>query len=142
MPQAMRREDARSRLSAEQHYELGRRLLREGKLVPAQKEFSVATIAMPDANEYRLANILVEWLLASDASTRTAREASARTLVLEILRNDKRCAFAHYAQGRLDEAAGDHEKAARAFAMASKLDPQDLEAARWARLLRARLGQP
>lgn len=136
-----RREETRSRLTAEQHYELGRRLLREGKLGPAQKELEAAALAMPDAAEYRLAHGFVEWLLLTDATARPARETSVRALVLETLKADKRCAFAHFVQGRLDEASGEHEKAARAFAVAAKLDPQDIEAARWMRLSRARLGQ-
>jgi hypothetical protein len=140
-PPAARRDESRSRLTAEQHFEVGRRLLREGKLGPAQKELGAASAAMPDAAEYRLAHSFVEWLMPTETRARTGRETGLRALVLATLKADKRCAFAHYVQGRLDEAAGEHEKAARAFALASKLDPHDIEAARWMRLSRARLGQ-
>lgn len=140
-PSATHRDEARSRLTAERHYEMGRRLLREGKLGPAQRELDAASTAMPDAPEYRLAHAFVEWLLASEAVTRTDRETSLRGLVLETLKSDKRCAFAHYIQGRLHETTGEHEKAARAFTLASKLDPHDIEAARWMRLSQVRLRQ-
>lgn len=138
-PLGARRDEARSRLTAEQHYAQGRHSLRDGKLAPALRDLSAASAAMPDAAEYRVARTLVEWLLEDDAELRAARASILRDLVLETLRADKRCAMAHYAQGRLHAAAADHDGAARSFAIASKLDASDLDAARWLRLSRGRV---
>lgn len=135
------RDETRSRLSAEQHYDAGLSLLRAGKLAAAQRDLTAACAAMPDAAEYRLAQTLVEWMLAEDAATRAARERVVRELIVETLRADKRSAIAHYAQGRVHAASEDHESAARAFAIAAKLDPTDHEAARWLRLSRGRVAR-
>lgn len=133
------RDAARARLSAEHHYDQGRRWLREGKLGPALRDLTAAAEAMPEAAEYRLARYLAEWLLAEDPAMRAIHEDVLRDQIVETLRADKRCALAHYAQGRLLAAGDDAAGAARAFAAAAKLDPSDLEAARWLRLMRQRL---
>lgn len=132
------RQEQRSRLSAEQHYAEGRRFLREGKLPLALRELTLAAEAMPEAIEYQLAAALTTWLTDDEALARRVHEEVLRERVVEALRADKQCAIAHYAQGRLHAAADDQPAALKAFAIAAKLDPQDVELQRWLRLTRSR----
>ena len=133
------RQEQRSRLSAEQHYAEGRKFLREGKLPLALRELTLAAEAMPEAIEYQLAAALATWLTDDEALARRVHEDVLRERVVEALRADKQCAIAHYAQGRLHAAADDQPAALKAFAIAAKLDPQDVELQRWLRLTRSRV---
>lgn len=137
-PTPARREEARTRLSAEEHYAEGRRFLREGKHAMALRELRAAAEAMPDAPEYRLADALADWLCADDEVMRSASAEVLAHWVTVTLKGDRRNAFAHYVQGRLFSATNDHAAALKAFTIASKLDPSDVEFARWQRVARAR----
>ncbi|AKF06719.1 hypothetical protein DB32_003868 [Sandaracinus amylolyticus] len=135
-----RREETRTRLSAEERYAEGRRWLREGKPQLAQRELRAAAEAMPDANEYRLAEAFADWLCADDDVLRAAAHDVLTHWITQTLKADRRNALGHYAQGRIFAAAGDHAQALKAFTIASKLDPSDVEAARWVRVTKQRAG--
>lgn len=128
---------ARVGLTAEQSFERGRRLYRDGKLVPAQKELARARHDMPGSIEASLWASFVDYLLADAERQRELAPELERTS-LSALRHDKNFAFAHHVQGRLRHASGDEDGARKAFRIAVQLDPDDDESMRFARLLTAR----
>ncbi|UJR80675.1 DUF4388 domain-containing protein [Sandaracinus amylolyticus] len=135
-----RRDETRTRLSAEERYAEGRRWLREGKPQLALRELRAAAEQMPDANEYRLAEAFADWLCADDDIVRAAAHDLLAHWITQTLKADRRNALGHYAQGRIFAAAGDHAQALKAFTIASKLDPSDVEATRWVRITKQRAG--
>ena len=132
--------ETRHRLTAEQSFELGRRLYRQGKIPAARVELARAAAELPDSVEYRLWASFLEYLSTDDADLRKAIATELSDLLIAALKQDRRMAFAHYVQGRLAYAAGDSEVALKAFRLASTLDPDDVDAKRFLRLLQARSG--
>jgi tetratricopeptide (TPR) repeat protein len=129
----------RARLDAERAFERGRSLLARGAVHRAKDAFERATRLLPEAAEYALYLRWCEYLDEEDPLRKPVFEQLLRGAVLEALRQDRRMAYAHYVQGRLYLLDEDEAAALKAFAIAAKLDPGDVEIARYHRLLRARL---
>lgn len=129
---------ARQRLTAEQAFALGKRLVREGKTAQARGALATATEGMPGSLEARVWSLFVDYVEAKSDEDHAWLASALRESALEALRHDKHFAFAHHALGRLFFDAGDDEAARRAFRIAQKLDPDDVDAARFGRLLDAR----
>ncbi len=130
--------EQRSRLTAEEAFERGRALLAKGSAAGAVPLFERAVELMPDVREYRLHLRFAELGATTDPELRRAITIDLEALTIEVLKEDRRCAFAHYVIARIAAAAGDDERAARSMKVATQLDPRDADAARWHRVLSAR----
>jgi tetratricopeptide (TPR) repeat protein len=126
------------RIEGEQAFERGRRLLQQGAIERAREAFERAVQLVPSAADYVLHLSWARYLGEASPSQREALEQVLRADVMEALRQDRKLAFAHYVQGRIFLLEGDERAAEQAFAVAAKLDPHDLETARYVRLLRLR----
>ncbi len=130
----------RVRLDAERMFELGKRQLAQGAMERAIEAFERAASLMPEAADYGLYARWSRYLGEHDPIVRTLREHDLRAAVLEALQQDRTMAFAHYVQARLFLVDGDDKAAERAFSIAARLDPEDLDAMRHLRILRRRRG--
>ena len=90
------------------------------------------------AREYALYHRFTQYLSTEEVQLRKALLVELEALVLEVLGEDRRCAFAHYVQGRLAAVEGDDASALRCFRIAAQLDPHDVEAQRWYRVISSR----
>ena len=131
-------QEHRTRLSAEDSFEKGRRCLTQGRLAAALPLLQAAAEAMPGAREYALYHRFTQYLSTEEVQLRKALLVELEALVLEVLGEDRRCAFAHYVQGRLAAVEGDDASALRCFRIAAQLDPHDVEAQRWYRVISSR----
>ncbi len=130
-------EQRAQRLSAEQHFQRGKRLLRAGDLVRASAELLAAREQMPEASEYALYAAWIAYRTATDAE-RPDRERAVKLAAGTALRGDPSIAFAHYVMGSVKLAEGDDDQAEKFFKRAIKHDPTERDAERQVRLIAIR----
>ncbi len=128
----------RARVQAERAFERAKRLFSQGAVERARDLFEEAHRLLPEAADYALHLRWARYLAAGDPLAKHVHEQELRDALLAALKQDRENAFAHHVQGRLLLAAGDERAAERAFAVASRLDPSDVDSVRYLRLLRSR----
>lgn len=132
------RPESRPTAPPEQALAAGRRLLHEGRIVPARGELATAVAGLPGSVEARMLASFADYLGEHDATARAVIASEAQSHAIERLRADKQDGFAHHVLGRLAYDRGDDEAALKAYRAAVALDPKDLEAERMHRVLAAR----
>jgi tetratricopeptide (TPR) repeat protein len=128
-----------ARLDAERCFRQGRRLLEQGLVPGAQREFARAAELQPEEVEYRAYEAWSAWLAAKGEEARTLSHAKARACAQRLLERDPDCARAHSMLGQLLYAGGDLRGARRHFGLALHGDPEDVDAQRGMRMLARRL---
>jgi hypothetical protein len=133
------RAEPRTSSSPEASLASGRRLLHEGRIVPARAELALAVAGLSASVEARMLASFADYLGEHDASVRATLASEAQAHALERTRTDKQDGFAHHVLGRLAYDRGDDDGALKAYRTAHALDPKDVEAQRMHRVLAARL---
>lgn len=131
--------ESKPRVEAERSFEEGRKLLARGAPRAALEPFERAARLLPEP-EYVLHVAYCRHAIESDPVHRSIYETDLRAAALAALAENRKLGFAHFVQGRLFLDEGDLEGAERAFRIAARVDPGDVEAARYLRLVRRRLG--
>ena len=125
-------------LSPHGHFDRGKTHLAAGRLAPAATDFNRALELDPENKEYLLRARFVAYLLASAGSVRSALEMEVHERALARTKEAEDDAFAYHVLGRLAFDQGDDERARKAFRMAERLAPNDVETLRYQRLLVSR----
>lgn len=125
------------RIKAERLFVQGKRLYRSGNLPRAVRIFGMAARLDPDAVEYALHEQWIQFLLEPPARPDDTL-ASLNALALETIRLDKMAAFAYYVHGRVAQARGNAETARQSLKTAVRLDPSNVEAKRFLRVVAKR----
>lgn len=128
-----------ARLDAERCFRQGRRLLEQGLVPGAQREFARAAELQPGEIEYRAYEAWSAWLAARGEEARTLSRAKAQACAQRLLERDPDSARAHSMLGQLLYVAGDLRGARRHFGLALRGDPEDVDAQRGMRMLARRL---
>jgi tetratricopeptide (TPR) repeat protein len=131
-PDANRRKEAE--LGAEQSFQRGKQLLRQGVVPGAAKEFERALSLHPGELEYELYAAWTASLALGDAAGRSRSRARAREVALQLLRQDKNHAKAHTILGQMLLEDGDGVTAEKHFRTAIAADPKEIDAERGLRL--------
>ena len=125
-------------LSARGHFDRGKTHLAGGRIAPAHTDFARALELEPDNGRYRLHERFAAYLQSANASERTALDKEIHALAMARAREDEADAFAYHVLGRLAFDQGDDERARKAFKMAERNDPKDVETLRYQRILAGR----
>lgn len=128
----------RARLQAEAKFQRGKRALEQNHLGRAVEHLRAASELYPQAIEYELYARWAQLLVTKVPSQEHELREILTRLYRDALKQDTEMAFAHYVRAHLDLAAGDEEKARRAFRRAHRLDPGMLDAERHLRVLASR----
>jgi tetratricopeptide (TPR) repeat protein len=128
-----------ARLDAERCFRQGRRLLEQGLVPGAQREFARAAELQPEETEYVAYEAWSTWLAARGEEARTLCRAKAQACVQRLLERDPDCTRAHSMLGQLLYAGGDLRGARRHFSLALRGDADDVDAQRGMRMLARRL---
>ncbi len=131
------RDAQRAKLEAEQAYQRGRRHMAYEAWPLAVEELRRAVRRCPDMIEYVLCAAWAEHRTGQGDMAEQRR--ALEDLSVRALKKDRENAFAWHVQGQLATLEGDDAKALRSFRIAQRLDPDDREAARFVRLLAARV---
>ncbi len=137
-PNAAVRSQKQADLTAEQSFQRGRQLLRQGMPAGALKELERALALRGDELEYQLYEAWAQSLAASDGTHRTLARARVRQIALRLTRQSKGHPKAHTILGQLLIEEGETEAAEKHFRTAVQSDPTELDAARGLRLLAMR----
>ncbi|HTF35334.1 MAG TPA: DUF4388 domain-containing protein [Myxococcota bacterium] len=121
-------------LGAEQSFQRGKQLLRQGAAPGAAKEFERALSLRPGELEYQLYAAWTASLALSDAATRSGARGRAREVALQLVRQDKNHAKAHAILGQMLLEDGDVGAAEKHFRIAITTDPKEIDAERGLRL--------
>jgi tetratricopeptide (TPR) repeat protein len=121
-------------LGAEQSFQRGKQLLRQGLLPGAAKEFERALSLRPGEPEYQLHAAWTASLAAGDAPARSSARKRAREVALQLIRHDKNHAKAHAILGQMLLEEGDGATAEKHFRIALATDPKEIDAERGLRL--------
>lgn len=132
------RSEKAARLTAEEAYREGKRLLKARMLRGAIEELERAAKLEPTTLEYELVLSWARFLAAGDAASGQAAMTTARLVALRALKQDQGLARAHAILGHVFNREGDDAKAARHLRLAVQHDPDDLEAQAELRLLESR----
>jgi tetratricopeptide (TPR) repeat protein len=130
--------DGKARLLAEVCFRRGRNALRNTMAGKALADLKRATELDPEAAEYALAHAWAEYQLAKDSKERGTQRVELERLIARALMENRELALAHNVQGHLFLAAGDEERAIRAFKRAFHFDSSDVDAERHLRVLTRR----
>ena len=125
-------------LEGEQAFRRGRQKAGYGQWVPALKEFTRAAALCPAVTEYRLHAVWAQYQMAEESIDRHAAGALLDELCDQALREDRELSFPWHIRGRLALDAEDTRRAERSFRTALKLDSDDMDSARYIRLLESR----
>lgn len=128
-------DDKRARLEGERAFQQGRRQMVYGAWPLAAKELRKAAKLCPAMVEYQL---YAAWADAQASAAPAERAEELYELCQRALKEDRDLAFGWYVKGRLAMDADDELRALRCFRRATRLDPKDVEAARWHRTLKKR----
>ncbi len=120
-------------------FEAGREAMREGLLGKAQRDLEGAHRLAPKNAEYDLHAAWVRFCVYDDPDRIRAAIPGMEERVLRVLRENKRVSFAHYVHGRMQLLQGNNENALRAMRISVRLDPLDLEAQMYCRVLEMRV---
>ncbi|MCA9595179.1 MAG: hypothetical protein KC776_17800 [Myxococcales bacterium] len=123
----------KARLIAELAFRRGKSAFRSGLLGKAGTDIHRAAELDPGVVEYQLYSAWLEHLAAKGAAS-----DKLQGLVKAALAQDKGLAFAHYVQAHLYLLEDDEERALRAFRIAHRLDPSDIDSERHVRVLSRR----
>jgi len=121
-------------LGAEQSFQRGKQLLRQGLLPGAAKEFERALSLRPGELEYQLHAAWTASLVAGDAPARSSARKRAREVGLQLIRHDQNHAKAHAILGQLLLEEGDGAAAEKHFRVSLATDPKEIDAERGLRL--------
>lgn len=136
VPRDAARADARRDAArAELLFRRGRRSVEQGQFAKALGELRQAAELCPDAAEYALYAAWAKLQTRKDPSEIAAARARLEQAALKALEQDSNLAFAHHAYGVAVLAGGDERAALKAFRAALRLDPQNLDAKRFVRVL-------
>jgi hypothetical protein len=112
--------------------------LRSNLLEPASRGFRRLAQLDPSAREFALYAAWTDFLMHEDQSGRPdSLDALARVVASALTENEK-LAFGHYVRGRVLLLKGEDQRAERAFKTAKTLDPTEIDAERYARLISRR----
>jgi hypothetical protein len=131
-------DEHRAELDAERAYLAGKRHVRVGAWALAAREFKVAAEHRSGAPEYEIAALYAELRAAASDADRDRITGRLGPLVTQTLKKDRDVALGHHVQGYLRMVEGDDVKAEASFRQAVRLDADDVEAARWIRLIQGR----
>jgi len=121
-------------LGAEQSFQRGKQLLRQGVAAAAAKEFERALSLHPDELEYQLYTAWTASLALGDAAGRSNARRQARDIALKLVGHDKNHAKAHAILGQMLLEDGEGAAAERHFRIALATDPKEIDAERGLRL--------
>jgi tetratricopeptide (TPR) repeat protein len=139
-PNAAVRSQKQADLTAEQSFQRGRQLLRQGMPAAALKELERALALRGDELEYQLYEAWAQSLAAGDGTLRTLARARVRQIALRLTRQSKGHPKAHTILGQLLLEEGETEAAEKHFRTAVQSDPTELDATRGLRLVAMRKG--
>jgi tetratricopeptide (TPR) repeat protein len=125
-------------LGAEQSFQRGKQLLRQGVVAGAAKEFERALSLRPGEVEYQLCAAWTASLAVGDTAARSSARRRARECALELVRHDKNHAKAHAILGQMLFEDGDGAAAEKHFRIAVATDPKEIDAERGLRLVARR----
>ncbi len=131
-----------ARLTAEEAFQKGRRLLDRGQADRALVEFNRAVGLCPSSTEFGVAREWAEFLATANDETRSAKLSALKRLASEAVKQDPSFAFGFLVLGRVASLEGLGRPGVRFFRQALKLDPSMTEAERYLRLLTARASRP
>ena len=121
-------------LGAEQFFQRGKQLLRQGATAGAAKEFERALSLRSGELEYQLYAAWTASLALGDAAARSSARGSAREVALQLVRQDQNHAKAHAILGQMLLEEGDVGAAEKHFRIAITTDPKEIDAERGLRL--------
>jgi len=121
-------------LGAEQCFQRGKQLLRQGISGGAAKEFERALSLRPGELEYQLYAAWTASLTLGEAAPRSEARGRAREIALQLVRQDKNHAKAHAILGQMLLEDGDVGAAEKHFRTAIAADPKEIDAERGLRL--------
>jgi tetratricopeptide (TPR) repeat protein len=121
-------------LGAEQSFQRGKQLLRQGVTVGAAKEFERALSLRAGELEYQLYATWTASLTLGEAAPRSEARGRAREVALQLVRQHKNHAKAHAILGQMLLEDGDVEAAEKHFRSAIAADPKEIDAERGLRL--------
>jgi tetratricopeptide (TPR) repeat protein len=121
-------------LGAEQFFQRGKQLLRQGLTAGAAKEFERALSLRTGELEYQLYASWTASLASGDASARSSARGRVREVALQLVRQAKNHAKAHAILGQLLLEDGDSAGAEKHFRIALATDPKEIDAERGLRL--------
>lgn len=119
-------------------FDAGSAALRAGQLGKAVRDLDRAHRLAPKSHVYDLYAAWARFCLRDNPDHIRAAIPGLEERVMRVIREDKRVAFAHYVHGRLQLLKGDNDGALRALHVAVRLDPHDLEARMYCRVLERR----
>jgi len=125
-------------LTAEQHFQRGKELLRRGVPGGAVTEFERALSLRTEELEYQLYAAWASSLATNDGGGRTAARARARQISIQLTRQSKGHAKAHTILGQLLFEEGELDAAEKHFRLAVQADAGEIDAERGLRLLTMR----
>ncbi len=125
-------------LSAFGHFDRGKTHLAAGRLAPAGLDFGRALELEPGNQEYLLRARFVSYLQTSAGPGRRMIEKETHDLALARIKEKPDDSFPYHVIGRLAFDQGQDERARKAFRMAERNDPKDVETLRYLRLLSSR----
>ncbi|HME72785.1 MAG TPA: hypothetical protein VKM54_23395, partial [Myxococcota bacterium] len=121
-------------LGAEQFFQRGKQLLRQGMASGAAKEFERALALRSGELEYQLYAAWTASLALGDAAARSSARGRAREVALQLVRQDRNHAKAHAILGQRLLEDGDVGDAEKHFRIALATDPKEIDAERGLRL--------
>ncbi len=121
-------------LGAEQFFQRGKQLLRQGVTAGAAKEFERALTLRSGELEYQLYAAWTASLALGDAAARSSARGRAREVALQLVRQAKNHAKAHAILGQMMLEDGDAAAAEKHFRTAIATDPKEIDAERGLRL--------
>jgi len=121
-------------LGAEQSFQRGKQLLRQGATAAAAKEFERVLALHPGELEYQLYAAWAASLASSDSTARSSARSRSRELALKLIQQDRNHAKAHAILGQMRLEEGDAGAAEKHFRIAIATDPKEIDAERGLRL--------
>ena len=133
-------DEQKQRLLAERSHQDGLRELRYGEWASAAQKLRRAAQLQPEMVEYELEASWAEYRADPPAGGGEVAAWRSRLadLAQRVLKRDRENAFGWHVRGQLEMLAGDEAKALKLFRNALRLDSNDREAERYARLLAGR----